>query len=496
MTLWNRYLIDLTSSGIYDLSSLIQLICDPFVCFSLSLFKNQGSNIEPEWEKVFLDHPAIYWGPSNFYPHYQWIHFDEDEVFDIALISSDKYLAVFKGIKDSVLINFEEIPYKIGWINYKWPFMPIFHDYNRDGYSDLILVYHGFSQEPRYVTKISSLSNDEGRFDINNPLNNWFKFEHYKNWEYFFNRKLYIQLLDFDSDGDRDIVCSYGVLDWTWNLSTSRVIYFENVGNDSSQEWKENNIVFSRFDLSDSLFTVPVLLDMDGDGALELMIKRDSLFVSYKYTGDSLMWVSNPSLLKGIEHADLTNSYAVAADMNLDGRNDLVFLTEDKTLICYYQIETTSDGTRWWKNEGVFRGMKGSIPAFTDFDGDGDLDMVIFDDAGFLNFYYNRTPLAFRDMPENSLLPDEFTIRSFPNPFNTATNVNFYLPLDTQVRLSVYNLMGEEVRVIFDGFMDSGNHNFKWNGQNMRGELLASGIYFIVLRMDNNTGVSKVILLK
>ena len=53
--------------------------------------------------------------------------------------------------------------------------------------------------------------------------------------------------------------------------------------------------------------------------------------------------------------------------------------------------------------------------------------------------------------------------RAFPNPFNPSTEVNFTLPADGHVTLSVYNVQGQQVDVIHTGFLTVGHHSFTWN---------------------------------
>lgn len=90
------------------------------------------------------------------------------------------------------------------------------------------------------------------------------------------------------------------------------------------------------------------------------------------------------------------------------------------------------------------------------------------------------------------LLPDKFTLyQNYPNPFNPTTNINVALPLAGKVNLTVFNVLGEKVGEIFDGFLEEGIHSFQFNGED-----LAAGIYIYRLHADNFTQVKKMQLVK
>ncbi len=91
-------------------------------------------------------------------------------------------------------------------------------------------------------------------------------------------------------------------------------------------------------------------------------------------------------------------------------------------------------------------------------------------------------------------VPTQFALHNaYPNPFNSTTHIRFDLPDAASVRLTVYNVMGQEVARLVDRHMDAGKHNLSWNlGNNS----LSSGIYFIRLQAGANAAMSKVIYMK
>ncbi|HPI66960.1 MAG TPA: T9SS type A sorting domain-containing protein [bacterium] len=85
----------------------------------------------------------------------------------------------------------------------------------------------------------------------------------------------------------------------------------------------------------------------------------------------------------------------------------------------------------------------------------------------------------------------EFDLYLYPNPFNPTTTINFSLPYDEQVKLSVYDLRGREVMVLVDDFRTAGEYSILWNAV-----YEPSGVYFARLQTDNQTKVIKMQLVK
>jgi len=87
-------------------------------------------------------------------------------------------------------------------------------------------------------------------------------------------------------------------------------------------------------------------------------------------------------------------------------------------------------------------------------------------------------------------------MQNFPNPFNPNTNIGFYLPKAANVRLSIYNLKGQLLKVLVDQELPAGNNVFGWDGKDSRGSTVASGIYSYRLQSGNKSISKKMILMK
>jgi len=95
------------------------------------------------------------------------------------------------------------------------------------------------------------------------------------------------------------------------------------------------------------------------------------------------------------------------------------------------------------------------------------------------------------DFNGNILPFDFFLSQNYPNPFNPSTNIAFYLPAAGKVDLTVYNILGQKVETLVDGYLDAGRHTVQWDASNQ-----PSGIYFYRLKTDSNVETRKMSFVK
>ena len=89
-------------------------------------------------------------------------------------------------------------------------------------------------------------------------------------------------------------------------------------------------------------------------------------------------------------------------------------------------------------------------------------------------------------------MPLKFNVKDpYPNPFNPVTIIEYSLPKEIHVTLTVYNSAGQSVAVLKNGFQKAGHYAAVWNAPGM-----PSGIYFCKLKAGNFTEIKKVLLLK
>ncbi len=88
--------------------------------------------------------------------------------------------------------------------------------------------------------------------------------------------------------------------------------------------------------------------------------------------------------------------------------------------------------------------------------------------------------------------PSMFVLeQNYPNPFNPYTKIQFSIPKETNINLSVYNMLGQLVTTIYNGKLDAGTNYVEFDGSQ-----LPSGIYFYRLEADNFVKTKKMTLMK
>ncbi len=94
-------------------------------------------------------------------------------------------------------------------------------------------------------------------------------------------------------------------------------------------------------------------------------------------------------------------------------------------------------------------------------------------------------------------LPETFQLyQNFPNPFNPETQIQFDLPQAVEVKLHIYNTVGQLVRNLADRAYSIGSHKVVWNGRNDQGQLLSSGLYVYQIQAGDFKARRKLLLLK
>ena len=93
--------------------------------------------------------------------------------------------------------------------------------------------------------------------------------------------------------------------------------------------------------------------------------------------------------------------------------------------------------------------------------------------------------------------PTEFALdQNYPNPFNPSTSIRYALPAISSVKLTVHNVNGQVVRVLVDRTMEAGAHEVVWDGTNMYGDKVATGIYFYQISAGSFKELRKMLLVQ
>ena len=86
--------------------------------------------------------------------------------------------------------------------------------------------------------------------------------------------------------------------------------------------------------------------------------------------------------------------------------------------------------------------------------------------------------------------------QNFPNPFNPETTIHYAVPEASDVRLIIYSLQGQEVRVLINVPQSAGRYNTRWDGRDASGRFVSTGIYLYRLEAGSNVALRKMVFVK
>jgi hypothetical protein len=99
------------------------------------------------------------------------------------------------------------------------------------------------------------------------------------------------------------------------------------------------------------------------------------------------------------------------------------------------------------------------------------------------------------DLDEEKI-PTEFKISAYPNPFNPSTTIVYSLPTYSDVEVSIYDLLGNEIWSVTERNKSAGINKIVWNGKNNFGMQVGSGIYFCRISTKEYSSLIKLVLMK
>ena len=104
----------------------------------------------------------------------------------------------------------------------------------------------------------------------------------------------------------------------------------------------------------------------------------------------------------------------------------------------------------------------------------------------------------FGQIDSGGILPDKFKLhQNSPNPFNPQTTIRYDVLRDGYVAIIVYNMLGQRVRTLYDGFRSQRrNYEVQWDGRDESGHRVASGVYLYRLTADGFSQTKRMLLVK
>jgi hypothetical protein len=132
------------------------------------------------------------------------------------------------------------------------------------------------------------------------------------------------------------------------------------------------------------------------------------------------------------------------------------------------------------------------------FDGIYDVTATDVHNEYAIKFTTNTpTVVSVKDEGETSGIPHNYVLeQNYPNPFNPETRINYSIPEQAYVKLSIYDINGILVRTLYEGNQSAGRYQTVWDGENSTGMKVGSGVYFYRIQANSFIQTKKMILLK
>jgi len=151
--------------------------------------------------------------------------------------------------------------------------------------------------------------------------------------------------------------------------------------------------------------------------------------------------------------------------------------------------------TAWADGEAMPDTATYSYEALTTTEGPSFIIVGVTDDDSSSvqidGIWYNETPAGL-EISDEAPIATRFELgQNYPNPFNPTTHIRFNIPETASTRLTVFNVMGEEVATLVNDVMQAGGHTVSWNASSM-----PTGVYFYQLESTNFSQTKKLLLVK
>ncbi|MEC7746316.1 MAG: T9SS type A sorting domain-containing protein, partial [Candidatus Neomarinimicrobiota bacterium] len=123
--------------------------------------------------------------------------------------------------------------------------------------------------------------------------------------------------------------------------------------------------------------------------------------------------------------------------------------------------------------------------------------LAAFDHAGNKSEYTQAISATALGIDPSSLIPDVFAMhQNYPNPFNPVTQIRYDLPEDSYVSITIYDIMGRNIKSLVNTDQTAGYRSIRWNATNDLGEPVSAGMYIYMIQAGEFRQTKKMVLLK
>ena len=152
--------------------------------------------------------------------------------------------------------------------------------------------------------------------------------------------------------------------------------------------------------------------------------------------------------------------------------------------------DMANDGTGTWIGDGNLDGNL-RIDSFqlTYAENGAETGTLFFDDLRVVDLVYAALS------GENDVLPNEIALYpNYPNPFNPNTTITYHIPNNEQVRVTIVDILGRQVKTLANFYQTAGKYKLYWSGNNNDNKAVSSGVYIVLLIVGEKTMSQKIVL--
>lgn len=192
------------------------------------------------------------------------------------------------------------------------------------------------------------------------------------------------------------------------------------------------------------------------------------------------------------------SAWKVCGGVNWGGFVDLMlhynwlpyYWYDEKTGFCHYKVDFT---------QSYFdKQLKNAKWALLYFYESGSSNRPTWLSEGILLRIYDLNNWVTTDITSSPTITNNLNalLRNYPNPFNHSTKITVALNQKSKIEISIYDLLGQNIKKIYDDFCTTGNLTLEWNGTDRNNQNVPTGIYFVQLLSEKHRLVHKIIYAK
>jgi hypothetical protein len=272
------------------------------------------------------------------------------------------------------------------------------------------------------------------------------------------------------------------ILTWSIVIATLLILDLKTALCQYSEIWNSGNLGYPYGGGISWNNDVENSADVNGDNISDLWITIEKGMKFYDGINFNLIWQLTTTY---------TGIYSVGlADTDGDGALERIFLEgSSNPSVGRIRIYDNVTHSLEWQSEEI-DGLSSAY--FADIKGDGKSEVMITtrypDQDSCVVYVYEYTGSGVGEENQGENRPEKNRLsQNYPNPFNTTTSIKYELQTVGKATISIFNSLGQLVRILFNGKQPEGEYSIVWDGKNDQGKIVASGIYFYQIKINSYT---------